>query len=751
MDSLYSGHQGVSFVLKGRYESIDAMVSAFKGGSNYNLVYYGEYVIIDTRNKNHIDNGKIYRRGYDYQNDMGGAEYIGQIVGPSSGTPYFQLNNIENTKKEATREVDNEVTYKRYPTGIDEDGRYTISENGNGGDLGIFNFSKEEQELVPGKTDEGEFNDTIKYTWVNIRDDTNAADSWFYVGFEWPYLVVDYKVHSSSPYDEQGDREDHAEVERTDDHSHPFWEEWDIGIPKGIKGDTLRHLRIITPTQEDVIYDYKNITVSKEDPWGYVTSWTEPGYDGQQDDIDKKRQIIVFDYIIYDHKQEGETITVYLGDYNQLKKVTLDDDGTLTLQFTHDNDTVFEKKIRWIDNIELTTNIGSEGGHWTFTFNNDTPEQTKEFDVSWIAGIEILDTGTLKYTYIGTPAPEILPENAEMLSDGVYQVEDFLQWIQSVNLDPNTGHFVVTNNRGEELYSTDLDWISDIYIDEETGEIAIHHIYDENNTGEAANGERAEVLEAKLKLVTEAYVNEEEGIFRFETNTGDVVNVYRIDDEGNKTSDEFRINYIKDMVVLPYNWHLLVLYSDATYRSDGTDLDENHKDSNGNIWLNNITGSDGTEYGADVYWQDFGPIKDQAGILVGFNVTDEQLKEAGHTSDILGYLNEQYPQGLTGEEQEIGGASTKGKLVVYSPNNEENKNFYAFDYLTNEWILLGGFDAANNLRDAIAYNDSATDVEKQTYLQNLRANGFALISKNYSVAAADETLPLYWAVDYIAE
>ena len=70
MDSLYGGHAGISFVLRGRYDSVNAMVTAFKGGSNYNTIAYGEYVIIDTKNKNHIDNGKVYRRGYDYQNKL---------------------------------------------------------------------------------------------------------------------------------------------------------------------------------------------------------------------------------------------------------------------------------------------------------------------------------------------------------------------------------------------------------------------------------------------------------------------------------------------------------------------------------------------------------------------------------------------------------------------------------------------------------------------------------------------------------
>ena len=53
------------------------MIDEFKKQEEYTDVFYGEYCIIDTINKSHPDNGKIYRRGYSE------PEYIGQVVGPS--------------------------------------------------------------------------------------------------------------------------------------------------------------------------------------------------------------------------------------------------------------------------------------------------------------------------------------------------------------------------------------------------------------------------------------------------------------------------------------------------------------------------------------------------------------------------------------------------------------------------------------------------------------------------------------------
>ena len=108
---------------------IKAMVQEFQKGGAYTRVNYGQYVIIDTiKNRNHksdLENGLLFRRGFDYnqtdivekpdikdeqfysndeyhifdkikwqaawsawvENVGGGAIYIGQIVGPQGDTP----------------------------------------------------------------------------------------------------------------------------------------------------------------------------------------------------------------------------------------------------------------------------------------------------------------------------------------------------------------------------------------------------------------------------------------------------------------------------------------------------------------------------------------------------------------------------------------------------------------------------------------------------------------------------------------
>ena len=71
-----------------------------KGGDSVNIVNYDEYVIIDTISKDNPENGKVYRRGmnFDYDpinNPLAGAEYIGQIVGPKGSAAEIDIDTYE--------------------------------------------------------------------------------------------------------------------------------------------------------------------------------------------------------------------------------------------------------------------------------------------------------------------------------------------------------------------------------------------------------------------------------------------------------------------------------------------------------------------------------------------------------------------------------------------------------------------------------------------------------------------------------
>ena len=109
-ESFYGGRQGASFVIVKNYPYIYppedpsvedlSMVTEFKkGGASVDQVNYGEYVIIDTYSKNDPDNGKVFCRGMDYTDDLGGAKYIGQICGPDGKVKDVSITYYTNILK----------------------------------------------------------------------------------------------------------------------------------------------------------------------------------------------------------------------------------------------------------------------------------------------------------------------------------------------------------------------------------------------------------------------------------------------------------------------------------------------------------------------------------------------------------------------------------------------------------------------------------------------------------------------------
>ena len=82
--SFYGGRKGASFVIVKNFPDIPSMVAKFILGNSYTEVNYDEYVIINTVNKNHPDNGKIFKRGYDYNGSRKITAYRA-----------YNINNIE--------------------------------------------------------------------------------------------------------------------------------------------------------------------------------------------------------------------------------------------------------------------------------------------------------------------------------------------------------------------------------------------------------------------------------------------------------------------------------------------------------------------------------------------------------------------------------------------------------------------------------------------------------------------------------
>lgn len=429
-ESFYGGKAGTPFVIAKSYNSVNAMIADFAKGPALTAVQYGEHVIINTEDKNNSNNGALYRRGYDYNNSMGGAIYVGTIVGPSGKAPMFELTTIENIK---------EITFKDSDEVRQGEGAWNISN----------------KSLVPGKAD-SEFNDDIAWSYITIRDQ-HGTDTTAWVGIKIPYHVIEMDAQSVSAYynrdNETADFKNTNLVERDDDQAHPFYSHWSVRIPRGIKGDALKNFRVVEAS--DAIQDYE----------------------GKTDDINNHRKILVYDYYCYDTKENGEPKTLYLGDFNMIDTIDLADDGTFTITYTHDNAVTYTKKIKWI----TSTTLNSTTGVFHIDYNDGTNYETT---LKWINGISLADNGTITFTYT-TGDSEALENKIKWITtteletngtltinynDGTKEVFDKkIQWITNITLT-DEGILTINYNNDTPAFTKSLIWPVRIEFDSKDNE-----------------------------------------------------------------------------------------------------------------------------------------------------------------------------------------------------------------------------------------------------------------------------------------
>ena len=220
-NSFYGGRQGAPFIIVKSFSTVEEMVENFKKGIEYNIVNFDEYVVIDTISKTDLNNGKIYRRGKDFTNELGGAIYIGQVAGAPGSAPHLELTTIQDIKETTEGQED---AYRK----------------------GEGSYAPIDGNLLPGKYEEDgviKFNDEIQWAYCSIVDE-NGLTGTAQIGFAFPYLVVDYEASLVE------DNYEGSLFERIDDEQHPFYQKWHLNIPKGDKGTSIQELTIDTGETE---------------------------------------------------------------------------------------------------------------------------------------------------------------------------------------------------------------------------------------------------------------------------------------------------------------------------------------------------------------------------------------------------------------------------------------------------------------------------------------------------------------------
>ncbi len=565
MYSFYGGRPGNSFIIVTTYRSVNDMITQFKQGPNYTAVHYDEYVMINAVSKNDPDNGKIYRRGYEFTNKMGGAEYIGTIVGPSGKAPLFELGTISDINK------------KYNSLKIEDKERYSIRYKADSYEVKTGN-------LVPGKIDDEHYNDSISWACYSVRDE-EGEDTTAYVGFIFPYTVIDFESSAVEPY-KSGNYSDTSSVTRQDDREHPFYEKWHINIPNGIKGDAFKNLKVET------------------------ASSTIQSYDGQTDDITNNRKVLVYDYYHYNNKQNGEPKKIYLGDYNMIENISMSDDGTITIDYSHDDNSVFNQKVKWITSVNLNTT----NGKLTVNYNHGTAYTT---DLDWINGVNIANDGTVTFNHTHNNDTVFSKKikwctGITINNDGTVTFKwnngtqdtvfnNIIQWIDAVDLTDN-GTLTVTYNipdeehpqeKKKQILSDSIQWIESVNLDE-AGTLTVTYNTLDNESTENPKPNKQSIFQNAIKSITSInraidkdslighkgrlYINYNDGSndnvsldslsnISLNQETGEITAEWNNDE--NLTQQLGSINFIKDLTI-DTSGTLLVKYSSI---SGGVTLD----------------------------------------------------------------------------------------------------------------------------------------------------------------------------------
>lgn len=494
--SFYGGRKGTSFVIVKNYPDIISMVQDFIKGPNFAEVKYDEYVLINTYNKTHPDNGKIFRRGRDYNSDRkisgrrayrdaahtdeikgktatiedyqtayyseeidiiaGGAQYIGTIVGPPGRAPHLSMLSYDEVRDRQAQQ-----------------GYSIVRSSGN--------FSLPTGDLLPGKYVENnvtKYNDEIKWCSVSVRNPNNDTSDAF-IGFQIPYPVIDFVTEKVSSYNEQGQAIDSSKAERIDTGEyHPFYEKWKLSIPQGVKGDALKKLRVIRfedlPNTKIFINQQNYYYYDEEQErffYGTEGGETEDTAVETTDDkfsfqignliytIQANTQIMVYDLYNYEERidpQDPEKI-YFVGVLNQIVQDSFNiaDNGDIHIDFT--DGTVIDKYgfMKKIDNIQIGPDATDDNKvKMNIYFNTQVQDsqgnvskQVVSYTLKLINDIEIENNGTIRISY----------------TDGdILQKPEYMKTIQNISFAND--QLIITLNTGETVVH-DMAWVSNFEID----------------------------------------------------------------------------------------------------------------------------------------------------------------------------------------------------------------------------------------------------------------------------------------------
>ena len=779
------------------------MIQCFrKGTKRASEVNYGEYVLIDTmlnmHCQNNPDNGKVFRRGMDVLSPLAGAEYIGQIVGPKGDSPEVDILHYEDVIK---RNPHSQKTYNP----IDGDivpGSYVI---------GSTRFYEDDIKYVYATVKDAHGN--VKGCEIGFRLPTLVQD--FEANSINPYTKREAGTSGFDSKYTNLIYEDPTQYQN-DQWQHPFFQKWQIDIPQGYHGMNPEDIEVIhtytmTPEYKENLKEgilgeieifndpectsvykiidkdssvktyriygteYEYIDNSKshyadfDKIYGKWYMQNGADYDADPavisvmikiDDSIKyvKKEDCYMDILRYrevdfDNTQEGIKRYFYIGDYNTVQRVSIADDGTLTVFYsTKPQPKDLEQVLRWID-----------------TQNTD--------------GITIDEDGTVHVYYNTVHEPDEDDPYEKLDAQGrAHDHQDYknvLDWVTEITLSKEGKFTILYNNDtvkvGEDIsgnpiygnkYETTLQWID--YVDfTDDGTIKFYWNTD-NPRINPDTAVPAYILPNKIKFLHDVQVENtkvdpaDSRIDGYEGTGDQKIHIQYNNDGHIDRPIGAPLNYIIETVVstpsssfpnAPYN-HLLVYYADpelrltlkdkwVTYPStkviDGEILDPSDPSGTAKIPIYHIWKE----------WVDLGNVRGSAG---GIHI----IKNVTSLNDLKDPATGKYipPEKLTDASGTIinpdgaGWACSMGATdsgiakdkISYDDKTESMdiadpgaaKDILFYDYETEQWYSIGSIDSSSvdpSYIIAKTNADAAQNPVNPADLSHLKDNGFWLATE----------------------
>lgn len=756
------------------------MVQCFReGAKSASEVNYGEYVLIDTmlnmHCQNNPDNGKVFRRGMDVLSPLAGAEYIGQIIGPQGDSPeidilhYNEVINRNPHSEKTYNPIDGDIIPGSYVVGstrfYEDDIKYVYATVRNAyGDIEGCEIGFR----LPTLVQDFEANSISPYDSRRVPGTS---------GFNSKYTDL---IH-----------EDSIQYQN-DQWQHPFFQKWQIDIPQGYHGMNSEDIEIIhtytmTPEykenlKEGIVGEIeifndsdctsvykvidKNSSVKTYRIYGteyeyidnskshyadfdkiYGKWYMQNGVDYDADpavisvmiEIDggikyvKKEDcymdILRYKEIDFDDTQAGTKRYFYIGDYDTVQRVSIADDGTLTVFYSaKPQPKDLEQILRWID-----------------TKNSD--------------GITIDDDGTVHVYYNTVHDPDPTDKYERLDSNGrAHDHQDYknvLDWITEASITQEGKFTILYNNDtvkvgtdsiGNPIYSnkyeTTLKWID--YVDfTDDGTVKFYWNTDNPRINPDA-AVPAYVFPGQIKFLHDVQIENtkvdpvDSRIDGYEGTGDQKIHIQYNNDGYVDRPIGVPLNYIIETVVstpsnsfpnAPYN-HLLVYYADpelrltlkdkwVTYPS--TKIIDNYipdpADPSGSTMI--------PVYHVWKEWVDLGNVRGSAG---GIHI----IKNVTSLDDLKDPITGKYipPEKLTDASGTIINPDGAGwACSMDTAGSSTAKDILFYNYETKEWYSIGSIDSSSVdpsyiiiKTDADATQNPANPVD----VSQLKNNGFWL-------------------------